>query len=80
MLGEENSLRNYVSHNSSPSKLSSTIFAYLSISSSEAEEISDHFRNKLTVYTASEKNGTEKVRTVISTLGKSTIHYVKEAT
>lgn len=69
----------YVSYHSSPSNLSSTIFNYLSIPSSEAEAIRDHFRNTLMVYTASEKEGTEKVRTVISTLGKSTIHYVKEA-
>jgi hypothetical protein len=32
------------------------------------------------VSTASEKEGMEKVLAVISTLGKSTIHYVKEAT
>jgi UTP-glucose-1-phosphate uridylyltransferase len=80
MFGDENSLRKYVSYNSSPSSFSTKIFNYLSISSSEAEAIRDHFRNKLMLYTASEKEGTEKVRTVISTLGKSTIHYVKEAT
>lgn len=67
---------------SSSSNLSSNIFNYPSIFlfSSEAEAIRDHFSNKLMVYRAREKEGTEKVRILISTLRKSIIIFVKEAT
>jgi hypothetical protein len=80
MLEDENSLRKYTSYYSSPSNLSPMIFNSLSISSYEVEEIRDHFRNELMVYTARQKQETEKVRTIISTLGKPTIHFVKDST